>query len=107
MPQLKILMLLACCPGCSAQKIATKLKVKAANITFLLDQLEKKKLVKRNREAFDRRMITPVLTDRGTRLINSFFRSSQSYWEEKLDKLSDEDKEALYRGLKALVKELP
>ena len=55
--------------------IAEKLLVSSGNITMVIDNLEKRKLVKRNRSLEDRRYIHIELTKSGKNLINSIFPS--------------------------------
>ena len=53
--------------------LATKLLRSSGNITLVLDNLEKRKLVRRQRETDDRRYITVHLTREGERLIRAVF----------------------------------
>ena len=53
--------------------IAEKLLVSSGNITMVIDNLEKRKLVKRNRSENDRRYIHIELTKSGKNLIQSIF----------------------------------
>jgi MarR family 2-MHQ and catechol resistance regulon transcriptional repressor len=53
--------------------ISSKLLKSTGNVTLVLDNLEKRGLVERKREAHDRRMVTVFLTEAGEALIAAIF----------------------------------
>lgn len=53
--------------------LAEKLLKSGGNMTLVIDNLEKRELVKREREADDRRCIKVCLTQKGQQLINQIF----------------------------------
>jgi MarR family 2-MHQ and catechol resistance regulon transcriptional repressor len=53
--------------------LATKLLVSGGNITLVVDNLEKRGLVTRERQVEDRRLVTVSLTAAGKKLITSIF----------------------------------
>lgn len=53
--------------------IAAKILKSTGNITLVIDNLEKRGLVRRERDALDRRYLTVYLTDAGTALITKTF----------------------------------
>ena len=53
--------------------LAKKILKSTGNITMVIDNLEKRRLVQRERDAADRRFITIRLTDEGSKLISSIF----------------------------------
>jgi MarR family transcriptional regulator, 2-MHQ and catechol-resistance regulon repressor len=53
--------------------LATKLLVSGGNITLVVDNLEKRELVTRERNAEDRRLVTVSLTPTGRKLIAAVF----------------------------------
>lgn len=53
--------------------LAKKLLRSSGNITMVIDNLEKRGLVKRRREEKDRRFVTVHLTEKGRRLISEIF----------------------------------
>lgn len=59
-------------PQCQ-KALANKLLKSGGNITLVIDNLEKQQLVERQRNSDDRRFITVVLTERGTRLMEEIF----------------------------------
>src|ERR687887_913124 len=54
-------------------KIGELLLVTAGNITYVVDQLERRGLVKRERQRADRRVIYASLTSRGMELLDEIF----------------------------------
>ena len=57
----------------SQRELGQKLLKSSGNITMVVDNLEKRGLVRRERDRDDRRFITVHLTDEGERLIRDFF----------------------------------
>lgn len=57
------------------KEIARKILKSTGNITMVIDNLEKRGLVRRERDAEDRRFLTIHLTGEGERLISEFFPS--------------------------------
>lgn len=55
--------------GASCSEISERLVTKDSDITRLLDRLEARKLISREREAKDRRVIIARITDEGRRLL--------------------------------------
>jgi len=55
--------------------LAEKLLKSGGNITLVIDNLEKRELVKRDRETQDRRCIKVSLTEKGQQLISQIFPS--------------------------------
>ena len=55
------------------KEIAEKLLVSAGNMTMVIDNLEKRKLIARTRDKTDRRRINIELTDPGMKLIRKIF----------------------------------
>ncbi|MET3792610.1 MarR family winged helix-turn-helix transcriptional regulator [Aquamicrobium terrae] len=67
--QLDVLMNLYRHPGMSQHDLARKLLVGRSNITMLLPQLEKRKLVRREGDPKDKRILRLALTASGTALL--------------------------------------
>lgn|SRR5690606_2327096 len=67
--QLDVLMNLYRHPGMSQHDLARKLLVGRSNITMLLPQLEKRRLVLRESDPRDKRILRLALTDAGTTLL--------------------------------------
>lgn len=74
------------------QKIGEKILITSGTITYVIDKLEKKKLLKRSASTEDRRIIYAKLTDEGKRLLDEIFPIHKRYINELLSGLSDEEK---------------
>ncbi|MBP7284536.1 MAG: MarR family transcriptional regulator [Leptospiraceae bacterium] len=79
--------------GSMCQKqLSDKILKSTANITTVIDNLEKRALVKRIRQETDRRYITVELTEKGKKLIQDIFPEHVKYINEELSILSAEEK---------------
>lgn len=79
--------------GSMCQKqLSDKILKSTANITTVIDNLEKRALVKRIRQEADRRYITVELTDKGRKLIQEIFPEHVKHINEEMAILSPEEK---------------
>ncbi len=70
MSQLRVLYMLQAAPGTPAGAVAAQLKVRPSTATGIVDRLvEKQKLVRRERDADDRRRVRIYLTEQGRKVI--------------------------------------
>ena len=69
MSQLRVLFLLNATPGAPAGLVAEALKVRPSTATGVVDRLVKQRLVRRERDAEDRRRVRVFLTERGREVI--------------------------------------
>lgn len=67
-PQLYVLATLGYTGGLPFNEIGAKMMVTVSNLTGIVDRLEEKGLVVRERDGRDRRVVWVVLTEKGTRL---------------------------------------
>ena len=104
MPQMKVLFTLAHKGELTVSSIAKALRVKAPNITFILDRLEEQELVSRTRSREDRRLVSINLIGKGQKLIDELMREKYESFQKVLEKMTGEEKKALLRGLQALEK---
>lgn len=86
------------CPG----EISSKLLRSGGNITLVIDNLEKLGLVRRQRDAEDRRLVRVSLTDEGQALISRIFPAQARAITEEMSPLTPEEQ----RHLGALCKKL-
>jgi MarR family 2-MHQ and catechol resistance regulon transcriptional repressor len=75
--------------------IATKILKSTGNITMVIDNLEKRGLVRRERDSQDRRYLTVYLTDAGTALIATVFADVEASIISELAVLSENEQELL------------
>lgn len=82
--------------------LTRKLLKTGGNITMVVDNLEKRGLVRRERNREDRRYYSVHLTDEGRRLVSDFFPSHATRILEEMRVLSPAEQEELARLCKKL-----
>ena len=75
--------------------IAAKILKSTGNITLVIDNLEKRELVRRERDAVDRRYLTVYLTDAGTTLIVKTFADVEAAIVAEMAVLEPQEQELL------------
>jgi MarR family 2-MHQ and catechol resistance regulon transcriptional repressor len=75
--------------------IAAKILKSTGNITMVIDNLEKRGLVRRERDFHDRRYLTVYLTDSGTTLIAKVFAGVEALIVAEMGSLSRDEQELL------------
>ncbi len=88
----------------SQRDLAQKLLKSGGNITMVIDNLEKRQLVKRDRQTDDRRFITVCLTEKGRQLITEVFPRHVAAVMEEMSILTDSEQEELSRLCRRLGK---
>jgi MarR family transcriptional regulator, 2-MHQ and catechol-resistance regulon repressor len=76
-------------------ELGQKILKSNANLTTVVDSLEKKSLVRRDRSGSDRRRVAVHLTDKGEMLISRVFPRHARVVADELQYLSDDEKEKL------------
>jgi MarR family 2-MHQ and catechol resistance regulon transcriptional repressor len=84
------------------QRIGTKVLMSSGNITYVVDKLEKKDLVRRNASVTDRRLIFAQITERGEQFIESVFPNHTQVIENAVKGLTEEEKKTASQLLKKL-----
>ena len=79
------------------RELGRKLLKSSGNITLVVDNLEKRGLVRRRREGADRRFVTVHLTEKGHRLIRSVFPDVAAAIVEEMGALTASQQETLGR----------
>lgn len=87
------------------RELAEKLLKSGGNMTLVIDNLEKRQLVKREREAGDRRCIKVCLTEKGKQLISQIFPYHVAAVVGEMSILSLEEQEELGRLCRRLGKQ--
>jgi len=75
--------------------IGEELKVTGANITCIIDNLEKEKLIKRSSSKNDRRVILAELTAEGEKKVNEIFPNFNKKMDEVFSNLDNNEKQQL------------
>jgi len=85
-------------------ELSRKILKSNANVTTVVDSLEKKQLVKRERGEIDRRIVKVLLTQTGTEIIRQTFPHHVEGINKRLSVLSDQEQRQLAQLLKKLGK---
>jgi MarR family 2-MHQ and catechol resistance regulon transcriptional repressor len=88
--------------GLCQGELSKKLLTSTGNMTLVLDNLEKRKLVKRTRSESDRRMIRIELTEGGRQLIERIFPQHVAIIQQEMSALTTEEQAELGRLCKKL-----
>lgn len=86
------------------QQIGEKVLMSSGNITYVVDKLEKKQVVRRRASTEDRRLIYAELTDQGKQFVEEVFPAHQETIEQAVNGLSAEEKQLASKLLKKLGK---
>ena len=101
-PQFYVLATIGYAGGLPFGEIGAKMMVTVSNLTGIVDRLEEKKLVVRQRDAHDRRVVHVVLTEKGAKIYKStipLFDKSVEKIFAGLSKSDQKDLAALLRRL--------
>ena len=99
---LNVLMVLTEDGGLPMRVLAESLDVSQASATGIVDRMEQRGLVERQRDDEDRRVIRVALTDAGRQLIAGVASERRGHLAALLDALTDEELDGLLRGTRAL-----
>ncbi|MEU4275804.1 MarR family transcriptional regulator [Streptomyces tanashiensis] len=86
--------------------LAETMTCDASNMTGIIDRLEKRGLVRREAGASDRRVKYVILTAEGERVTDAI-RAKMRTTQEGLDRLNEQDRDALYTLLERVFVTLP
>jgi MarR family 2-MHQ and catechol resistance regulon transcriptional repressor len=88
--------------GLIQSELGAKLQVSRANITGLVERLEKEGLVVRNNDATDKRAFRVCLTNRAFALMHSFIPIHKDFMYKVMSSLNSNEKEVLISLLRKL-----
>ncbi|QQZ08135.1 MarR family winged helix-turn-helix transcriptional regulator [Heyndrickxia vini] len=89
------------------QQIGDKILLASGSITYVVDKLEKKKLIERVGCANDRRVTFAHITDEGKQFIESIFPGHQNRIHQLMSVLSSDEKEVAIESLKKIGLNIP
>ncbi|HEY2988958.1 MAG TPA: MarR family transcriptional regulator [Candidatus Binatia bacterium] len=101
-PQFYVLATIGYAGGLPFSEIGEKMMVTVSNLTGIVDRLEEKRLVVRERDAHDRRVVRVTLTDKGLKVYRNtipLFEKSISQFFSPLNKSQQKELAALLRKL--------
>jgi len=84
------------------QQIGSKVLMSSGNITYVVDKLEKKELVRRNASTQDRRLIYAEITQTGEQFIEEVFPAHAAVIDQAVSGLTSEEKRVATQLLKKL-----
>lgn len=90
-------------PGLKVSDISQRLSIKPATASNLLDKIERKGLLRRERRGPDQRVVQLFPTDQGARLLANAPRPAEGALLDALTRLEDGQLDELNRSLDALV----
>jgi DNA-binding MarR family transcriptional regulator len=83
-------------------RLAEWLDVSRSSATGIVDRMEERGLVARQRDSSDRRVVRVVITDGGRGVLAALDEDRRKMIGELLDELSDDDLEGFLRGVRAM-----
>ncbi|MDX8046855.1 MarR family transcriptional regulator [Gracilibacillus sp. S3-1-1] len=86
----------------SIQKIGQKVLIASSSITYVVDKLEKKQLIKRKPCPTDRRITFVALTDEGQAIMDELFPQHKESLTKIFEGLDREEKQVMIEQLKKL-----
>lgn len=86
------------------QQIGEKVLMSSGNITYVVDKLEKKQMVRRRASTTDRRLIYAELTDEGKQFVEDVFPAHEDAIKQAVNGLTTEEKQLASKLLKKLGK---
>ncbi|MDB5085007.1 MAG: hypothetical protein JWN30_1893 [Bacilli bacterium] len=92
--------------GMTMTELGKNLLVTKANMTGMIDRLERDGYVKRTADPTDRRVTNVIITDKGIDFMNAIDRPRQLFLDEVFAGFSKQDKEALVSALGQLYQSL-
>ena len=85
-------------------ELAQNAHLPLSNISAIINRLARKGIVKRRRDAKDRRVVRAHLTDKGKTMLYDFMRKRGRELENCLGSLSDRDRHDLFKALETATK---
>jgi DNA-binding MarR family transcriptional regulator len=86
----------------SMARLAEWLDVSRSSATGIVDRMEERGLVARQRDSSDRRVVRVVITDGGRGVLAALDEDRREMIGELLDELSDDELEGFLRGVRAM-----
>jgi DNA-binding MarR family transcriptional regulator len=88
-PQLLILQEISRNQGITAKQVSESVNLSQGTVTTILERLEKRKMIRRERSKEDKRRVAIFLTEKGNDLLNKAPKPLQDYFIERFQSLED------------------
>jgi DNA-binding MarR family transcriptional regulator len=82
--------------------LAEAMDVSQASVTGIVDRMEQRGLVERQRDGEDRRVVKVALTDEGRQLIGSLAAQRREHMAQLLDDLTEDELSGFLKGVRAM-----
>lgn len=90
-------------PGQKVSDLSRTLSIHQSTASNMLDKMEEKKLIRRDRSGPDQRVVQLFLTNKGSDLLSNAPRPAQGAVQDALKRMSDDELKFLKNGLDALI----
>ena len=94
-------------PGQKVSDLSKALSIHQSTASNMLDKLEHKDLIRRDRGGPDQRVVQLYLTEKGTELLSNAPRPARGAVRDALMRMNAEELQQLEAGLEALIRQLP
>ena len=101
-PQLSVISMLEKHGEQKVSELSLKMGLSNSTVSGILDRLEQKDIIKRERTKNDRRVVKISLTGKSQKFCNDFRKKKEEYLTQLLKKLSEQEIEDIIKGLEIL-----
>lgn len=102
LPQISVISILEKHGEQKVSELSAKMGLSDSTVSGILDRLEQKDIIKRQRTKDDRRVVKISLTGKSQKFCNDFRRKKEEYFTQLLKKLSDQEIKDIIKGLEIL-----
>jgi len=102
LPQLSVISILEKHGEQKVSELSFKMGLSNSTVSGILDRLEQKDIIKRERTKNDRRVVKISLTGKSQDFCNDFRRKKEEYFTQLLKKLSEQEIRDIIKGLEIL-----
>ncbi|MDM7859898.1 MarR family transcriptional regulator [Alteromonas sp. ASW11-36] len=103
-PQLLVLQAIANRDGVLAKQVADAINLSSATVTSILDRLEARDLVKRERSTQDKRKVLLHLTEKGEQAVGDAPKPLQQHFIDRFEKLEDWEQNMMIANMQRIAK---
>lgn len=102
LPQLSVILMLEKHGEQKVSELSLKMGLSDSTVSGILDRLEQKEIIKRERTKDDRRVVKISLTGKSKEFCNDFRRKREEYFTRLLKNLSEQEIKDIIKGLEIL-----
>ena len=101
-PQLSVISMLEKYGEQKVSELSLKIGLSDSTVSGILDRLEQKDIIRRERTKDDRRVVKISLTKKSQKFFNDFRQKKEEYFTQLLKRLSDQEIKDIIKGLEIL-----